>query len=89
MIGPMIPLFHAKGLIAILITALPTDAVAARAKDKLPMGGEKPLELPTVNVIVKRVQNALKDDVYYRAKLMAASMRKLKEPFLNIKAEEA
>ena len=65
----MLPLFHAIGLIATFFAALPTDAVAARAKDKLPLKGDKTLGLSTLNVTVERVQRALKDAGYYKGRI--------------------
>ena len=65
----MIPLFHSIGLIAFLITFLPTDALAARAKDKWPVGIVKPHGIPAFNVTVKRVQSALKDAGYFKGSI--------------------
>jgi peptidoglycan hydrolase-like protein with peptidoglycan-binding domain len=62
----MMPLFHAIGLIALLISALPTDVLAARAKDKLPVDNIQRLVLPAFNVTVERVQRALKGAGYYK-----------------------
>jgi peptidoglycan hydrolase-like protein with peptidoglycan-binding domain len=61
----MLSLFNAIGLIALLITGIPTGVLAARAKDKPPEDSLKTLVLPASNVTVKRVQSALKDAGYY------------------------
>jgi hypothetical protein len=58
-------LFLTIGLIALFIFVLPADVLASRAKEKLPLGGIKPLGLSTFNVTVERVQRALKDVGYY------------------------
>jgi peptidoglycan hydrolase-like protein with peptidoglycan-binding domain len=59
-------LFLAIGLTALFILVLPTDVLASRAKDKLPVGSIKPFGLPALNVTVERVQGALKDAGYYK-----------------------
>jgi len=65
-VRPMMPLFHTIGLITLLISALPTDVLAARAKDKQPVSASQPLILPTFNITVERVQRALTDAGYYK-----------------------
>ena len=52
-------------LIAIFITALPTDTMAKRVEEKLPIGSFKTLDLSTFNATVEKVQSALKDAGFY------------------------
>lgn len=53
-------------ILAILL-AMPTgDAVAARARDELPAVTFNPLELPSFNEVVQRVQRALIEAGYYK-----------------------
>jgi peptidoglycan hydrolase-like protein with peptidoglycan-binding domain len=58
-------LFPAIGLAAALIALPQADAVAARARDKLPTQATDPLQLPTYNATVERVQRALAQAHYY------------------------
>lgn len=51
---------------AALCTLTTGDVLAARAKDKLPVGTVEPLTLPAANPTVKRVQQALSDAGYYK-----------------------
>lgn len=60
------PLFPVIGLLAVVLVLPPSDAVAARAKDKLPIGEINPLELPAFNAMVQRVQQGLADAGYFK-----------------------
>jgi tetratricopeptide (TPR) repeat protein len=59
-------LFPVIGLIAVFLVLPASDAIAARAKDKLPVGTADPLELPARNATVERVQKALFEAGYYK-----------------------
>jgi peptidoglycan hydrolase-like protein with peptidoglycan-binding domain len=84
----MMPLFHAIGLIVFFIIALPTDILAARAKDKLPVGSVKPLEFPAFNVTVERVQSALKDAGYYESSIDGRFNEETKRAILAYQSRE-
>jgi hypothetical protein len=60
------PLFPFIGLLAALLALPMSDALAARAKDELPAVTYNPLELPSFNATVQRVQRALIDAGYYK-----------------------
>ncbi len=60
------PLFPFIGLLAILLALPVSDAVAARARDELPAVTYNPLELPSFNATVQRVQRALIEAGYYK-----------------------
>ncbi|NQU57882.1 MAG: peptidoglycan-binding protein [Rhodospirillales bacterium] len=60
------PIFPLIGLLAGLLILPASDAIAARAKDKMPVGALNPLELPAFNAMVQRVQRALAEAGYFR-----------------------
>ncbi len=59
------PIFPLIGLIAALLILPTGEAMAARAKDKLPTSVFDPLELPAYNETVLRVQKALAEAGYF------------------------
>lgn len=62
------PLFPLIGFIAVLLVLPAGDAIAARARDKLPVGEINPLELPAYNATVQRVQRALAEAGYFQGR---------------------